>query len=60
MKEDDEDDDDDDDDGSLFSLFLSFDFLFHDMQKIDVICSCYIIDDQDPKVEMARLHDQIN
>ena len=40
-----EDDDDDDDDSSLFPLLLSFDFLLHNMQKTNMICSCYIIDD---------------
>lgn len=51
--------DDDDDEGSLFSLLLFFDFLFYNMQKTNAICSCYVTDDQDPEVEMARLHGQI-
>ena len=42
----------------LFCFLLIF--YFHDMQKTNMICLCYATDDQDPKVEMARLRGQID
>jgi len=53
-----EEDDDEDDDGNLFILLIPYDFLhlFTLCKRLIMRCPCYYTNDQDPKVEIARLH----